>query len=61
MFNAEHFVFNKFFVYKNHLIQLLEKYPDKPWDWICLSRNPNLSGNFSKNSIDIAELWDMND
>ena len=24
-------------------IELIEKYPDKPWDWMAISRNPNIS------------------
>ena len=27
----------------NSLIKLLELYPDKPWDWFELSKNPNIT------------------
>ena len=27
----------------NHLLKLLELYPDKPWDWCGLSENPNIT------------------
>ena len=27
----------------NALTYLLEKYPDKPWDWTEISENPNLT------------------
>ena len=30
----------------NLLIKLLEKYPDKPWDWRYISRNPNITMEF---------------
>ena len=26
-----------------HLMNLIEKYPDKPWDWRVISSNPNLT------------------
>ena len=31
---------------KNTLIYLLEKYPDKEWDWIYISMNPNIKIEF---------------
>ena len=24
----------------NQLLKLLERYPDKPWSWYCLSQTP---------------------
>ena len=27
----------------NPLLYLLEKYPEKPWNWHCISSNPNLT------------------
>ena len=27
----------------NPLTYLLEKYPEKPWKWNCISRNPNIT------------------
>ena len=27
----------------NPLLYLLEKYPEKPWDWLEISRNPNIT------------------
>ena len=30
----------------NSLEKLLELYPDKPWDWVALSKNPNISWEF---------------
>jgi len=29
--------------HKNILVQLIEKYPDKPWNWSSLSYNPNIT------------------
>jgi hypothetical protein len=26
---------------ENHLHKLITKFPDKPWNWECLSNNPN--------------------
>src|SRR6478609_6886695 len=31
---------------ENELIKLLDRFPDKPWDWYDLSRNPNLTLEF---------------
>jgi hypothetical protein len=41
---------------KNILIQLLEKYPDKPWHWYSISYNPNLTMEFIEKYPD--KLWD---
>jgi len=27
----------------NELVELLEEYPDKPWNWIAISANPNVN------------------
>lgn len=27
----------------NELIKLIEQFPDKPWDWISLCTNPNIT------------------
>src|SRR5205085_974364 len=32
--------------YANHLVTLLELFPDKPWDLYGLSQNPNISFDF---------------
>ena len=34
----------------NHLLTLLQKYPNKPWNWCNLSANPNIT-------IDIVEKY----
>ena len=43
----------------NTLQLLLEKYPDKPWNWHGVSNNPNITMKFIEtniNKIDFAEL-----
>ena len=27
----------------NITMEIIEKYPDKPWNWICISYNPNMT------------------
>ena len=27
-------------------MEIIEKYPDKPWDWVEISRNPNITIEF---------------
>ena len=36
----------------NILTYLLEKYPEKPWDWFWISMNPNLTMEFIEKNID---------
>jgi hypothetical protein len=38
------------------LVKLLEKYPDKPWNWGFISKNPNLTIEFVENNPD--KPWD---
>ena len=28
---------------RNYLWELIEKYPNKPWDWRLISENPNIT------------------
>ena len=41
----------------NHLLKLLELYPDKPWHWHRLSRNPNITLEFIQNNPDKHWNW----
>ena len=36
----------------NPLLYLLEKYPEKPWNWSSISSNPNITTKFIKKNID---------
>src|SRR5258708_4326649 len=42
----------------NHLLTLLTLFPNKPWNWGCLSRNPNITWEFVQNNPDIPWDWD---
>lgn len=39
----------------NHLTKLLELYPDKPWNWYDVSKNPNITWEYIMNNPD--KLW----
>ena len=36
----------------NVLMYLLEKHPEKPWDWNWISRNPNITMEFIEKHLD---------
>jgi hypothetical protein len=36
----------------NLLIYFLKKYPNKPWDWVGISKNPNITMEFIEKNID---------
>jgi len=36
----------------NILMYLLEKYPEKPWKWDCISYNPNITMEFIEKHSD---------
>lgn len=42
----------------NALTFLLNKYPDKNWDWLELSKNPNITKEFIDNNLHLP--WDWN-
>ena len=53
-------LFNKIksnFQKRNPVFYLIEKYIDKPWDWKCLSLNPNITPDFIEKHID--KPWDL--
>ena len=33
-------------------MDIIEKYPNKPWDWRCISQNPNITMDFIEKYID---------
>mgnify|MGYP000541211940 CR=1 FL=1 len=41
--------------FPNHLAKLLKLYPDKPWNWGALSRNPNITWKIIQANLD--KLW----
>lgn len=41
----------------NQLLQLLELFPDKPWGWKQLSRNPNITMEFIATNLSCAWDW----
>jgi len=41
----------------NTLTLLLEKYPDKPWDWSGISRNPNITMEIIEKYPDKPWVW----
>ena len=40
----------------NITIEIIEKYPDKPWNWVSISRNPNITIEFIEKYPD--KRWD---
>ena len=40
----------------NHLQTLLLKYPEKQWNWTCISSNPNITIEFIEKYLD--KPWD---
>ena len=42
---------------KNILEYLIEKYPDKPWDWYYISWNPNITMDFIEKYPDKPWNW----
>jgi DNA-dependent RNA polymerase auxiliary subunit epsilon len=40
------------------LEKLLEKYPDKPWNWRWISKNPNLTMEFIEKNPDKPWDWE---
>ncbi len=41
----------------NTLQRLIEKYPDKDWDWTELSRNPCITPDFVERHMDKGWFW----
>ena len=39
------------------LINLVNKYPDKPWDWELLSQNPNIKFDDFLKYLDLLWNW----
>jgi hypothetical protein len=37
----------------NVLVKLLKKYPDKPWEWESISKNPNITMKFIEKNPNI--------
>jgi len=42
----------------NELIRFIEKHNDKPWDWECLSLNPNITMDCILSNSDKPWDWD---
>jgi len=42
----------------NHLLILLKKYPNKPWNWYGLSCNPNITWEIVQNNPNKPWSWD---
>src|SRR5208283_3501814 len=42
---------------KNPLIYLLEKYPDKPWNWHGVSQNPNITPEYIETHPELPWRW----
>jgi hypothetical protein len=42
----------------NELCKLLQHFPDKPWDWNCLSENPNINMEFALSHSCDSWNWD---
>ena len=40
------------------IIKLTEKYPNKPWNWNAISKNPNITMNFIEKYQDKPWIWD---
>ena len=40
---------------------LLEKYPEKPWDWCGISQNPNLTMEIIEKHIDKIDFWRLSE
>ena len=45
------------FTEKNELIRILEAFPEKPWNWEKLSRNPNITMEFVSHHLDKPWIW----
>ena len=45
----------------NTLTYLLEKYPDKPWEWYWISRNPNITMGFIEDHIDNIDFTSLSE
>ena len=43
----------------NELEKLLKKYPDKPWNWEWISRNPNITIDIINQNPDKPWNWDL--
>src|SRR5271154_2745445 len=43
--------------YSNHLWTLINKYPDKKWDWSALSQNPNITWEIISRNPDKPWNW----
>ena len=41
----------------NITMEIIEKYPDKPWDWNWISRNPNITIEFIEKYLDKPWNW----
>ena len=42
----------------NHLVKLLELYPEKPWNWYRLSSNSNITWDIVEQNLDKPWNWD---
>ena len=42
----------------NNLLNLIKIYPNKPWNWANLSRNPSITCEFIKEYINLPWNWD---
>src|SRR5271170_7831231 len=43
--------------YSNHLWTLIDKYPHKNWNWMAISRNPNITWKIIKSHQDKNWNW----
>ncbi len=42
----------------NHLAELIQRNPDKSWDWDYVSRNPNITWEYIQSNPDMPWDWD---
>ena len=42
----------------NITMEIIEKYPDKPWDWYYISSNPNITMEFIEKYLDKPWDWE---
>ncbi len=45
--------------FSNHLATLLKLFPNKPWDWSEVSRNPNITYAIVQANLDNSWDWEM--
>ncbi len=54
----EYSVFYKRLFKKKSLMEIIEKYPEKPWEWCYISRNPNITMEFINKHPEKPWVWE---